>query len=417
MNHYGKHDSPPLSTARRNRRLTDVAVGKETVPGSGILIHADATCQDEEYEDGYSNMSCYNSVLEQTRSSVVGSYKLSYSCFTAPGTDPGGNAKDNQDSWVIKENIGGKEGLLFGVFDGHGSQGKLVSQHVAHTLPRLVVQSPAFKTGCYESALSTAFPESNSLLRRISGIDCDLSGSTGVVALALDNKLVVGNLGDSRCLLGKVDPAGRPQAVPLSSDHNPLDPREAQRILGTGGRIASFMYDGKPLGPPRVWLREINVPGLCMTRSFGDNVAATVGVLDIPEVLTVSLKPQDKYLVLMSDGIFEFMENQKVIDMVHSAAESGISPHEVAKKLVRDARRLWQEEEDDIIDDCTCVVVYISHQVPSTSATLASISPKFSSVLRIGGRGPSATASSQLAEGDRAHGAGGAQTTRKHTGS
>lgn len=60
------------------------------------------------------------------------------------------------------------------------------------------------------------------------------------------------------------------------------------------GRIASFMYGDEPLGPPRVWLKDINVPGLCMTRSFGDSIAATVGVIDVPEVLTYTLKPEDR---------------------------------------------------------------------------------------------------------------------------
>jgi len=56
------------------------------------------------------------------------------------------------------------------------------------------------------------------------------------------------------------------------------------------------MYGDEPLGPPRVWLRDLNVPGLCMTRSFGDAVAATVGVLDTPEVLTYPLTREDRWV-------------------------------------------------------------------------------------------------------------------------
>lgn len=60
------------------------------------------------------------------------------------------------------------------------------------------------------------------------------------------------------------------------------------------GRIASFMCGDEPLGPPRVWLREVNIPGLCMTRSFGDYVAASVGVIDQPQLMAATLKPEDK---------------------------------------------------------------------------------------------------------------------------
>jgi hypothetical protein len=60
------------------------------------------------------------------------------------------------------------------------------------------------------------------------------------------------------------------------------------------GRIASFMCGDEPLGPPRVWLREVNIPGLCMTRSFGDYVAASVGLIDQPQLMAATLKPEDK---------------------------------------------------------------------------------------------------------------------------
>lgn len=31
---------------------------------------------------------------------------------------------------------------------------------------------------------------------------------------------------------------------------------------------------GNPIGPPRVWLKYENIPGLAMSRSFGDYVAS-----------------------------------------------------------------------------------------------------------------------------------------------
>ena len=35
---------------------------------------------------------------------------------------------------------------------------------------------------------------------------------------------------------------------------------------------------GYPIGPLRVWLQNLQIPGLAMTRSIGDLVAAPVGV-------------------------------------------------------------------------------------------------------------------------------------------
>ena len=38
------------------------------------------------------------------------------------------------------------------------------------------------------------------------------------------------------------------------------------------------------MGPYRIWIQDKNIPGLAMTRSFGDYVASTVGVISEPEV-------------------------------------------------------------------------------------------------------------------------------------
>lgn len=41
----------------------------------------------------------------------------------------------------------------------------------------------------------------------------------------------------------------------------------------------------------------------------------------------------------MSDGIFEFLDSQQVLEEVHRAASDGQPPSEAAKRLVRIARK------------------------------------------------------------------------------
>ena len=55
------------------------------------------------------------------------------------------------------------------------------------------------------------------------------------------------------------------------------------------------------------------MPGLAMSRSFGDDVATSVGVSSIPEIIEINRKPDDKYIILGSDGIWEFITNEEVI--------------------------------------------------------------------------------------------------------
>jgi serine/threonine protein phosphatase PrpC len=50
-----------------------------------------------------------------------------------------------------------------------------------------------------------------------------------------------------------------------------------------------------------------------MSRSLGDELAASVGVSHEPEILEYIITPNDKFLVIGSDGIFEFMPNEDVV--------------------------------------------------------------------------------------------------------
>jgi hypothetical protein len=74
--------------------------------------------------------------------------------------------------------------------------------------------------------------------------------------------------------------------VALSRDHKPSVTSEAERIIRCGGRIQSFRDgNGTYIGPLRVWLPDQDIPGLAMSRSIGDAVAARVGVVWEPGYL------------------------------------------------------------------------------------------------------------------------------------
>ena len=106
-------------------------------------------------------------------------------------------------------------------------------------------------------------------------------------------------------------------SIALSRDHKPDERDEATRILTAGGRIESYYDENEnPLGPQRVWLQSENIPGLAMSRSVGDWVAESVGVMSDPEILEYSINPDDKFIVLGSDGIFDFIKNEEVVKMV-----------------------------------------------------------------------------------------------------
>jgi serine/threonine protein phosphatase PrpC len=50
-------------------------------------------------------------------------------------------------------------------------------------------------------------------------------------------------------------------------------------------------------------------PGLAMSRAFGDRVARDCGLISTPDVIYHHLTGADQFVVIASDGIWEFMDN------------------------------------------------------------------------------------------------------------
>lgn len=46
-----------------------------------------------------------------------------------------------------------------------------------------------------------------------------------------------------------------------------------------------------------------------MTRSFGDKAGIRAGTMAEPEVITFELTENDKYFVMATDGVWEYLEN------------------------------------------------------------------------------------------------------------
>ena len=194
-----------------------------------------------------------------------------------------------------------------------------------------------------------------------SGImDIKFSGSTCVTVLTIGQKLFCSNVGDSRgIVVKKRNGEAKIVAQAISRDQKPCQADEANRILKYGGRIDSFRDPEKnPIGPLRVWLKEQDIPGLAMTRSFGDEVASRVGVTAEPEILELDLCPEDRFIVLASDGVWEFLSNEDIAKIVMPYYECK-NAEKAAEAVVRESYLKWKDEEDDIIDDITCVIIFL----------------------------------------------------------
>ena len=102
-----------------------------------------------------------------------------------------------------------------------------------------------------------------------------------------------------------------------------------------------------------------------MSRSLGDTVAHTVGVSSKPECFEVTLEAKHRCLILASDGLWEFLESQDVVDMIYAIHKNGggtdstYAPDFAEKcinELMKKSHNLWMEEER-VVDDTTIVML------------------------------------------------------------
>ena len=272
-------------------------------------------------------------------------YKINnYSSYTLGGTDAFRHPKTNQDSFLIKKID--ENNYIFGVFDGHGFEGHLVSQEIASYLEKNISSSTFSK----KENIYTLFENLSSYINNCKNFNYMESGSTVVLISVFNNKLICANCGDSRAILINIKDN---KITPLSIDHKPDLPEEKKRILESGGRVEKIAG----LGPYRVWFRDADYPGLAMSRSIGDGYAHKVGVSDVPEILEFDLDELKPFaIVLGSDGVFEFIKNEDIKNIVQKYAFNK-NAQECSKDIVNNSRKIW-ESSGYAIDDITCIVSF-----------------------------------------------------------
>lgn len=273
--------------------------------------------------------------------------------------------------------------IFLGVFDGHGAQGRPIAHFARDYISSVSRDAAAALSSCVHFGVPVTNdtpPVANTELHRARldllraafsraeraltesecGIDHVFSGTTAVVTWMFGREVYTAWTGDSRCVIGRmVSPENgriRFKAVELSHDQKPVRADEKRRVRNAGGRIARWQRN---MGPLRVWLPRDWTPGLAMTRSIGDTVLSEYGVSPVPEVSYTTVGAADSFIVLASDGVWEFMTSQEVVDFVGRMRREGRPADEASEGLVREAVRRWRRHEV-VVDDTTAVVMYMS---------------------------------------------------------
>ena len=273
-------------------------------------------------------------------------FVTNYGYYTLGGTNAFGQTKTNQDSYLAKEeDLINNKIYTFGVFDGHGLQGHLVSEEIKNFL--MTIPSEHYSS---KQKIISMFDSLSKNIENSNVVDSYCSGSTAVVIHITKEKIICANCGDSRAILISDKNNG---IIKMSRDHKPELLDEKKRIIASGGRVDKIYG----LGPYRVWFKDEDYPGLAMSRSIGDSLAHKVGVISIPEIKEFNLNNSKPFaIVVASDGVWEFMSNEQVknILMKYKYNKDGFK---CSKEIVEKARQIWAGTSF-AIDDITCVTVF-----------------------------------------------------------
>ncbi|KAL5550711.1 hypothetical protein UlMin_000887 [Ulmus minor] len=339
----------------------------------------------------------------------------------------------NQDAMTVWENFAGEKDMyLCGVFDGHGPYGHKVARHVRDNLPAKLskaIQLSKFNSSKYvdvdvsdrdysddyrdeeedrddnsssddnkdvpsdhsnnhniislsswEACLIRSFRGLDEEISLDSTIDSYCSGSTAVTVVKQGDSLIIANLGDSRAVLCSRGDNNQLVPIQLTVDLKPDIPSEADRIQHCNGRV--FAADEEP-DVFRIWMPDEDCPGLAMARAFGDFCLKDYGLISIPDVSYRKLTPNDEFVVLATDGVWDALTNTEVIRIVASARKRCMA----AKLVVKRALRAWKlKYPGSKVDDCAVVCLFLKDEqavlTKSNSETIIrSKSLKYSSEL------------------------------------
>uniref|UniRef100_A0A672ZE03 TGF-beta activated kinase 1/MAP3K7 binding protein 1 n=2 Tax=Sphaeramia orbicularis TaxID=375764 RepID=A0A672ZE03_9TELE len=286
----------------------------------------------------------------------------------------------------------GEEGcFLYGVFNGYdGSRvasfasqcltaelllGQLNSSHTDNDVRRILTQAFDVVEKSYFETIDDALAEkahlsnylphnenmsfhqlssqSQKVQERLSQLEQEVSGgATAVVALILNNRVYIANVGTNRALLCKSSSDGQNQVLQIGRPHSTDNEEELQRLAALGvdssrvrqaGQIAG-QSSTRRLGDYRVKFNYTDIDLLSGAKSRP--------IIAEPEIQgSYSLDGVTGFLLLMSEGLISALEsahgpeqaNQEVVAMVAAELAQQTSLEAVAQSVVERIKRLHHD--------------------------------------------------------------------------
>lgn len=270
-----------------------------------------------------------------------------------------------------------------------------------------------------ESAITTAFTDADkhfvtesilSHLIRGESLERCISGSCVIVSFIENGTLYVANTGDCRAVIGFLGPDGRIASRDLSVDQNTDNSSEIKRIqrlhpedpnVISNSRVKSILRPTRNIGGALLKEEIVKefVSNNCLTEPWRPPYTTAS-----PEISRCQLTDDDRFVVLASDGLWDLLSSQEVVELIHefedakkagrkvtpnfdgdvatyvmsvaltkvplvlATAEAAASPHPELDKL-KYILKLPDSYKRSVYDDISITIIYLN---ASTTAPAAS---------------------------------------------
>ena len=187
---------------------------------------------------------------------------------------------------------------------------------------------------------------------------CDDSGTSLNLMIIFNsnslNKIISTNLGNTKTILITYDK----KIKELNIIHTPCIKEERLRVEEHGGVIDRI--DWLKVGPLRVWFKGKKYPGLTITRSLGDFEAIPLGIIPVPDIKEYDIDEEKiKILVMATNGVWEFLTNDKIMDITWQFYESE-DAQGATEKIIETAGKIWRIKNPNNIPDLSAGVFFFN---------------------------------------------------------
>lgn len=265
----------------------------------------------------------------------------------------------NQDSFLQLLSINGnKKFHLFGVMDGHGNNGHIISKYISRFIGEYITSDKNKKlfnkksneqiykllTKNKYAFINKLISDCNNSLDINSEYECNLSGSTCLLIFIIENNLICANIGNSRAILLE-----KTELLQLSIDQTLSDPEEIKRILKKGGKIKQI--------DKKIILENANNNDFEISRSIGDKNLKNIGIIYEPVITEYTLNRKSRFIIMGTKGLWNALSNEKAAIQVNKSIKLN-NPLDSCRLLVKKAKEALNKTSSNI-DDITVITIIL----------------------------------------------------------